>query len=284
MRVRGAGQRRTLSVGGRVKARMGLAAAAGHGPFPHFKLRWPKLRDIPHAVCGGEHLTGADSGRYRPHSDLGYPMPPAESACTTRPLPGTSSRWLGVALTAFIAVLWPCPNALAEEAAIRSAKCGVQPAPDEVVSLVNATRARGAACSGARVWPAAEPLAWSFRLAEVAALHSREMAMLDRLAHHDSHQRGLAERLRNHGYAFSSAAENVAVGYASLDAVIDAWLASESHCINMMNPAVLELGVACVDGEKSGDPVQDRYWTMVVGKPKPMRTEAIQSALQSKRD
>ncbi len=152
------------------------------------------------------------------------------------------------------------------------------------MSLVNAARARGAACSAARVWPAAEPLAWSVRLAEVAALQSREMAGLDQLAHVDSRHQGLAERLRNHGYAFSSAAENVAVGYPSIDAVIDAWLASELHCINIMNPAVLELGVACADGDKSGDPVQDRYWTMVVGKPKPMRTDALQSALHTKRD
>ena len=208
-------------------------------------------------------------------------MSPSGRARTSRLFRGNSSRWVGVALTAVLGALWPGPNAFAGGAADRAAKCGVQPSPDDVVRRINAARATGASCGAARDWPAARPLAWSVRLAEVAELQSREMAALDRLAHHDTRHQGLAERLRNNGYAFSAAAENVAVGYPSLDAVVDAWLASDSHCVNIMNAAVLELGVACVDGEKSGDPVQDRYWTMVVGSPKPVRSHAIRSALQS---
>lgn len=205
-------------------------------------------------------------------------MSAPESSFTTSPVRGNPSRWRGLALTAMFAVLWPGPNSMAGDGAHRAAKCGVQPTPDDILSLINAARARGASCDSARLWPAAEPLAWSVRLAEVAELQSREMATLDRLGHHDTRDQGLAQRLRNSGYSFSTAGENVAVGYRSLDAVIEAWLASESHCVTIMNPAVLELGVACVDGDKSGDPVQDRYWTMVVGKPKPPRAETITAA------
>jgi uncharacterized protein YkwD len=67
------------------------------------------------------------------------------------------------------------------------------------------------------------------------------------------------------GYRFSAAAENVAVGYASLEAVVDAWLRSESHCDNLMNAKVQELGMACVDARSASPVGEGRYWTLVLG-------------------
>jgi len=145
--------------------------------------------------------------------------------------------------------------------------CGVSLSPEDVLHRLNEARARGAACRPAGDLTKAAPLKWSDSLATAALLQSREMALLGRMGHLDSANRGLAERLRALGYGYSTAAENVAVGYPSLDDVVAAWLASAGHCENLMNAAVLELGLACVDGSEGGPPEDRRYWTLVLGAP-----------------
>ena len=129
---------------------------------------------------------------------------------------------------------------------------------------LNAERSRGAVCRATGTPGAASPLRWSPNLAAVAAAQADDMAALSRMGHQDSRSRGLAERLAAMGYHFSMAVENLAFGYASLDGVVDAWLASEGHCTNLMNTAALELGLACSDGTVAG---QDRYWALVLGAP-----------------
>ncbi|MDQ6639835.1 MAG: CAP domain-containing protein [Pseudomonadota bacterium] len=131
---------------------------------------------------------------------------------------------------------------------------------------LNELRVGGVTC-GARDLVTAAPLSWSDSLAAAAQLQSREMALLDRMGHRDREDRALAQRLRALGYRFSAAVENVAVGYPSLDDVVAAWLESEGHCDNLMNAAVLEFGLACMDGRSSGAPEDRRYWTLVLGAP-----------------
>ncbi|MDQ2737042.1 MAG: CAP domain-containing protein [Pseudomonadota bacterium] len=118
---------------------------------------------------------------------------------------------------------------------------------------------------------AAGPVTWSESLAVAARSQALEMALLKKMGHRDSLDRGLAERLRTLGYRFNSAVENVAVGYPTLDAVVDAWIASEGHCENLMNPAVIEFGLACIDGNASGSPGESRYWALVLGAPRRLR-------------
>ena len=62
------------------------------------------------------------------------------------------------------------------------------------------------------------------------------------MSHRDGANRDLAERLRAQGYRFASAMENVAVGYGSVDAVVEAWLESAGHCRNLMNPNFKTMG------------------------------------------
>ena len=145
--------------------------------------------------------------------------------------------------------------------------CGATPSPETVLNLLNAMRALGAICHQTGGAAVAAPLRWSANLAAVAEAQSREMAVLNRMGHRDSLNRNLSERLTAMGYRFSTAAENVAVGYPSLGEVVDAWLESEPHCDNLMNAKVLELGLACSDARSGGDPGENRYWTLVLGAP-----------------
>lgn len=158
--------------------------------------------------------------------------------------------------------------AAADTQSADAARCGAAPTAEEVLHRLNEARLRGVACQRAGAPTRAEPLQWNERLAAAAAAQSHDMAQLDHMSHRDSHDRALPERLAQTGYRFSAAAENVAVGYPSLDAVIDAWLHSESHCDNLMNAKVRELGLACVDaaGARGADSVAEgRYWTLILG-------------------
>jgi len=156
--------------------------------------------------------------------------------------------------------------------------CGAVPTPDEVLQRLNEARGQGADCGHSGKLVVAAPLTWSDSLAAVAAAQSIEMAMLQSMQHRDSRNRGLAERLQAGGYRFSRAAENIAVGYPVLDDVVAAWLESPSHCENLMNPGLLELGLACVDARIEGDASEGRYWTLVLGTPRRARPEALVSA------
>ncbi|MEO8924995.1 MAG: CAP domain-containing protein [Caldimonas sp.] len=144
--------------------------------------------------------------------------------------------------------------------------CGIVVSPEAATQLLNDVRQRGAVCSTGATSTAAT-LAWNDRLAEAALVQAREMARLDRMSHRDSRNRGLAERLQAVGYPLGIAVENVAVGYPSIDDVVDAWLDSEGHCANLMNAAVREFGIACFDAVSTGAPEERRYWALVLGVP-----------------
>lgn len=153
---------------------------------------------------------------------------------------------------------------LAAWTAAASAQCGGSPSPDAALRRVNAERAQGASCHGSPGAATAPPLRWNPGLAAVAMAQSDDMAALRQTGHRDSRDRPLRARLDATGYRFSTAVENVAVGYASFDTVVDAWLASDTHCANLMNAAVLELGLACSDAHADSG---DRYWTLVLAAP-----------------
>ena len=146
------------------------------------------------------------------------------------------------------------------------AACAASVSSDAAVRRLNEVRSRGTACHAGTTSTTAA-LVWNETLAAAALAQSSEMARLDRMSHRDSQNRGLAERLRAQGYRFGVAVENLGVGYASLDDVVDAWLESEGHCENVMNAAVREFGVACVDAAGTGTAEERRYWTLVLGAP-----------------
>ncbi|MDF1661217.1 MAG: CAP domain-containing protein [Planctomycetota bacterium] len=57
------------------------------------------------------------------------------------------------------------------------------------------------------------------------------------------------------GATYSTAAENIAAGQNTPDAVVNAWINSSGHRANMLNPNVTHLGVGYASGGSFGD-----YW------------------------
>lgn len=124
-----------------------------------------------------------------------------------------------------------------------------------------------------------QPLAWESHLAASAQAQASDLALRDLLSHVDARQRGLGARLRSAGYAAAGAGENLAAGQTDFDDTILAWLASPSHCANLMQPEFRDVGLACVQRRGSR---YERFWVAHLGAP--ARPAALSVALRGDRD
>jgi uncharacterized protein YkwD len=146
------------------------------------------------------------------------------------------------------------------------ASCGLSGSGEfqsEVLLRVNALRAAGAVC-GTTVYAAAAPLNWNNVLLQAAADHSSDMAKNNYFSHDSLDGKSMGQRLLDAGYSYIAAGENIAASDSSVQAVVARWLDSPGHCKNMMNPAYLDIGVACVHSDSS---TYGNYWTMDLGRP-----------------
>ena len=129
---------------------------------------------------------------------------------------------------------------------------------EAMLELVNGVRATPTDCGAEGELPAAEPLVLDERLSEAARLHAEEMRERGAIDHVGADGGTVADRIERQGYAWSAAGENVAVGYETPDAVVDAWLASDTHCVNLMRPVFTDMGVGR-DGT---------YWALALAAPR----------------
>jgi uncharacterized protein YkwD len=98
-------------------------------------------------------------------------------------------------------------------------------------------------------------------LAAIAAAHSADQAANQTMTHTGSDGSSLGQRMARGGYRTSGAAENVAAGYGSADAVMKGWMNSPGHKANILGNYI-QIGVAVAYGA-DGVP----YWTMDLGRP-----------------
>ena len=143
----------------------------------------------------------------------------------------------------------------------------LEPCIDDVqmhkaVDQLNALRRESAPC--ATVGAAMQRLSWESRLAASAHEQAVDLAMQDRLSHTDSRNRGFGVRLRSSGYAAAGAGENLAAGQTDIEDTLQAWLASPSHCANLMQPEYRDVGLACVQRRGSR---YERFWVAHFGAP-----------------
>jgi uncharacterized protein YkwD len=119
----------------------------------------------------------------------------------------------------------------------------------QVVTLVNAHRAQLGLV----------PLVVSPTLTAAAAWKARDMAAYNYLDHDDPppDARSPDERVAACGYPATQWGENIAMGYASAQAVVDAWLASPEHRANIERPEFRATGVGA-----AGAPL---YWAQSFG-------------------
>ena len=159
------------------------------------------------------------------------------------------------------------PNPLPESAPTANS-CGYsqQEVQTTFLRLVNQVRAAGYTCGGI-YHPPVPALAWSGTLETAAQGHSNDMAMHAFTGHTSYDGRSLGTRLAEAGYSWSSAGENVASGFPTIDSVMAGWLWSPAHCSNIMSASYTQIGVACARGSAAAGNQDSRYWTMNFGRP-----------------
>ncbi|ORZ31490.1 hypothetical protein BCR44DRAFT_61860 [Catenaria anguillulae PL171] len=128
----------------------------------------------------------------------------------------------------------------------------------EALALVNAFRQR----NGAR------PLCLEAKLVNAAASHSADMARNSYMSHTGRDGRSPFDRMRAAGYAYSSAAENIAYGsmpgYGGPGAAQSAWERSSGHRQNLLGNYA-HVGIAYAVGNCPGGRGQCSFWTQTFG-------------------
>ncbi len=89
------------------------------------------------------------------------------------------------------------------------------------------------------------------------------MAAKNYFSHTGLDGRSPFDRMRDAGYSYSSAAENIAAGQPTPAAVVNGWMNSEGHRANILNCKLTQIGVGVARGGSYGI-----YWTQVFGTPR----------------
>lgn len=135
------------------------------------------------------------------------------------PLPSSAgARSAGVAQTASSAV---------------SGRVGSQAEEREVVRLTNLERAK-AGCPALTV---------DSTLTKVARAHSKDMAVRVYFRHDNPDGLSPFDRMRNAGYRYRTAAENIAAGQPNAETVVRDWMLSPGHRENILDCSLREIGV-----------------------------------------
>lgn len=136
----------------------------------------------------------------------------------------------------------------------------------QVLAIVNQERAKGANCRTEGVFGPVGPLTMEAHLRKAARLHSQDMGQRNFFAHDSPggpNGNTVTQRINNAGYHGSSYGENIARGQKSPTEVMQAWMASDGHCANIMSPRYIHIGVGYAVVAGSPGP----YWTQDFGHP-----------------
>ena len=115
----------------------------------------------------------------------------------------------------------------------------------EVVRLVNEARAKNGL----------KELTYNWELSRVARYKSQDMKDLGYFSHTSPTYGSPFQMMKSFGISYRTAGENIAKGYASPEAVVNAWMNSPGHRANILNSTYTHIGVGFVS---SGN-----YWTQM---------------------
>ena len=132
-----------------------------------------------------------------------------------------------------------------------------------VLELVNKARAEPRKC-GSRSLDRVPPLKMSTVLSGAALGHAKDMSAHKLFEHRGSDGSTPAQRATRAGYEWSAVGENIAEGAADAEAVVQGWLNSPGHCVNIMGAQFAEMGLAYfTDFDRKGN----IYWAQMFGTP-----------------
>jgi len=111
-----------------------------------------------------------------------------------------------------------------------------------IISLTNQKRAENGLA----------PLTINYSLESSASTKANDMLANNYWSHNSPSGKTPWTFIRNAGYKYLFAGENLAEGYSSGEAIIAAWMASPSHRANILNRNYKEVGVAIISGNLKG--------------------------------
>ncbi|NSL53148.1 CAP domain-containing protein [Calidifontibacillus erzurumensis] len=119
----------------------------------------------------------------------------------------------------------------------------------QVVDLTNKERAKAGL----------KPLQLDVALSKVAREKSRDMQAKNYFSHTSPTYGSPFDMMKQFGITYKTAGENIAMGQRSPEEVVNAWMNSEGHRKNILNPNFTHIGV--------GHVANGNYWTqMFIGK------------------
>jgi uncharacterized protein YkwD len=142
--------------------------------------------------------------------------------------------------------------------------CSITAFQAAVVAEVNRRRASAQSCGSRGTYTAAASLRWNGTLFDAATAHARDMVTNNFFSHTGSNGSTVSVRINATGYGWASVGENIAAGQPTVSRVVDAWMGSDGHCANLMNPVMEEFAVACVYNTVN----RSNYWVMELAKPR----------------
>lgn len=98
------------------------------------------------------------------------------------------------------------------------------------------------------------PLALASKLTNSAQSKADDMAANGYFSHQSPAGHGLSFFLGKADYKYSSAGENLAMGFSDAAAVVDGWVRSPKHYANLVDPDFQQFGVGVEEGEYGGKP------------------------------
>lgn len=156
----------------------------------------------------------------------------------------------------------------------------IYPLSDEVrdvyLDAINRARSQVQDCGKHGMMGPVDPLSWSDKLYNAAIEHSIDMGTVDFFSHDGSGKysditarslglgRGSrsAERVEFSGYAYQGVGENIAAGIEDIDDVIEAWIDSDDHCVNLMSSSFTDVGLGLYRNKNTK---HKYFWTQVFG-------------------
>ncbi|HBF2786150.1 TPA: sporulation protein [Clostridioides difficile] len=118
----------------------------------------------------------------------------------------------------------------------------------EVVDLVNIERAKAGL----------NPLTLDSSISNVATKKSQDMIDNNYFSHNSPTYGSPFDMLKKFGISYKTAGENIAMGQKTPKEVVNAWMNSEGHRKNIMNPNFSKIGVGVA--QKSSGSI---YWTQI---------------------
>ena len=164
------------------------------------------------------------------------PAPTEKPRATTKPTPAPTEKPRATARPT------PAPTGKPTAAGTASA------IEKQVLDLVNSERVKYGLSA----------LTWADDLASIARAHSQDMIRRGFFDHTNPDGKSPFDRLKNAGIQYRYAAENIAYGQKSPEAVMNAWMNSSGHRKNILNANLKELGVGAVSSASG-----TIYWTQL---------------------